>query len=170
MRIIRYFLLCTVGLTCLAALAQWQWTDKDGRRVFSDRAPPAEVPEKAILKRPSNQRAADSRASAARTPLAAASATQDAASVPKLSGVDKELVAKKKKAEEAQLAKRKDEEERILKAKVENCTRAKQAKASFDSGVPIARFNEKGERQIMDQAARAAELQRVESIINSDCQ
>src|SRR5450830_1876882 len=108
MKNIRQILFLLACLVSLAALAQWQWTDKDGRRVFSDRAPPAEVPEKAILKRPSNQRAADSRASAARTPLAGASAAQDAASVPKLSGVDKELVAKKKKAEEAQLAKRKD--------------------------------------------------------------
>lgn len=170
MRIIRYLLICTIGLTCLAALAQWQWTDKDGRRVFSDRAPPAEVPEKAILKRPGNQRAAASPASAATTTLSRASAAQDAASVPKLSGVDKELAAKKKKAEEAQLAKRKDEEERILKAKIENCDRAKQAKASLDSGVRIARFNEKGERQIMDDAARAAEMQRIQSIISSDCQ
>lgn len=138
--------------------------------MFSDRAPPAEVPEKAILKRPGNQRAADLRAATASAPLGGASAVQDAASVPKLSGVDKELVAKKKKAEETQLAKRKDEEERILKAKIENCARAKQAKASLDSGLRIARFNEKGERQFMDDAARAAEMQRIQSIISSDCQ
>ncbi|MES2052695.1 MAG: DUF4124 domain-containing protein, partial [Pseudomonadota bacterium] len=30
----------------LTALAQWQWLDKDGRKVFSDRSPPAEVQEK----------------------------------------------------------------------------------------------------------------------------
>lgn len=170
MRIFRYFLICAVGLTSIIALAQWQWTDKDGRRVFSDRAPPADVPEKNILRRPGNQRATDSRATKAITTIAGASAAQDAASVPKLSGVDKELAAKKKKAEEAQVAKHKEEEERVLKARVENCARGKQAKAGFDSGVRMAQFNEKGEREILDDAARAAEMQRIQSIISSDCQ
>jgi hypothetical protein len=170
MRIFRYVLICAVGLTSIIALAQWQWTDKDGRRVFSDRAPPADVPEKNILKRPGNQRAPDSRATTAIATVAGASAAQDAASLPKLSGVDKELAAKKKKAEEAQVAKRQEEEERILKARVENCARAKQAKTTLDSGVRMAQFNEKGEPQMMGEAARAAEMQRVQSIISSDCQ
>ena len=34
------------------ALAQWQWIDNTGRKVFSDTAPPASVPDKNILKRP----------------------------------------------------------------------------------------------------------------------
>jgi len=91
------------------------------------------------------------------------------ASAPKLSGVDKELAEKKKKAEEAETAKRKAEEEKVVKAKVENCARAKQAKTSFDSGVRIARTNDKGEREVMDDAARTSEVKRIQSIINSDC-
>ena len=34
------------------AAAQWQWIDKDGRKVFSDRPPPADIQEKNILKQP----------------------------------------------------------------------------------------------------------------------
>ena len=74
-------------------------------------------------------------------------APQESAVPLKLSGVDKDLVEKKKKAEEAVLALRKTEEERVLKSKVENCARAKQAKAGFDSGMRITRSNEKGERE-----------------------
>jgi hypothetical protein len=33
-------------------LAQWQWIDKDGRKVYSDRSPPSDIQEKNILKRP----------------------------------------------------------------------------------------------------------------------
>jgi hypothetical protein len=105
----------------------------------------------------------------AASPVAAASAPQGSASAPKLSGVDKELAEKKKKAEEAEVAKRKAEEERVLKAKIENCARAKQAKTSFDSGIRISRTNDKGEREIMDDVSRAVEAKRIQTIIDSDC-
>lgn len=160
----------------MAASAQWQWTDKDGRKVYSDRAPPADVLEKNILKRPgvrgvaaSTPNAPTTIAGTAPTAAAAASAPQTAASAPKLTGVDKELAEKKKKAEEAEAATRKTEEERALKAKIENCARAKHAKTTFSSGLRVARINEKGEREIMDDAARAAETKRIQSVIDSDC-
>jgi hypothetical protein len=44
-----------LGLCCLAwavAQAQWQWVDKDGRKVFSDRAPPPDIPARNILRQP----------------------------------------------------------------------------------------------------------------------
>ncbi len=163
-------------LMSMAASAQWQWIDKDGRKVFSDRAPPVDILEKNILKRPGGSGTAvpkaDATGSAAvMTPVVAAtaSAPPGAATALKLSGVDKELAEKKKKAEEAEVAKRKVEEEKVLKAKVENCARAKQAKASFDSGVRIGRINEKGEREVMDDAARVTEVKRIQALINSDC-
>src|SRR5665647_1415222 len=108
-----------MGAACLisvAASAQWQWTDKDGRKVFSDRAPPADILDKNIIKRPGGRTA-----SPVATPVnggdsaptgAAASAPLGAASAPRLSGVDKELLEKKKKTEEAESAKRKAEEEK----------------------------------------------------------
>lgn len=154
-------------MMAMAASAQWQWIDKDGRKVFSDRAPPAEVQEKNILKRPV------ARAAVASTTAAVADVSapvpQPAASAPKLNGIDKDLQDKKKKAEESELAKRKAEEEKVLKAKVENCARAKQAKASLDSGMRIARTNEKGEREVMDDDARASEMKRIQSVIEADC-
>ncbi|MFX6884193.1 DUF4124 domain-containing protein, partial [Acinetobacter baumannii] len=57
----------------MGAAAQWQWIDKDGRKVFSDRPPPQEIPEKNILKQPGGTRAA--RPAAAPVPA-------DAAAVP----------------------------------------------------------------------------------------
>ena len=83
--------------------------------------------------------------------------------------IDKELEAKKKQAAEAEAAKRKAEEEKIMKAKIENCARAKQAKAGFDSGIRISRINSAGEREVMDDAARAAELKRIQTIMESEC-
>lgn len=173
MKNIRQILFLFACLVSLAASAQWQWTDKDGRKVFSDRAPPADVLEKNILKRPGMAGKTTVNAGApspAVSPVAATSAAQNAASAPKLSGIDKELADKKKKTEEAQAAQRKAEQEKVVKAKVENCARAKQAKASFDSGVRVSRINEKGEREVLDDTARASEVKRIQSIMNSDCQ
>ena len=166
------FFAVVLALSATGVWAQWQWVDKDGRKVFSDRAPGADIPEKSILKRPAGQRTTP----AAQAPAADAAANPTAASAPALpasaakgAGVDKELEAKKKLAADAEAAKRKAEEERIAKAKAENCARAKQSKITFDSGVRISRTNAAGEREVMDDDARAAEGRRIQGIIDTDC-
>jgi hypothetical protein len=154
----------------LAALAQWQWIDKDGRKVFSDRSPPSDIQEKDILKRPGGaSRTATPKDSAAVAPDGAASAPANKASAPKLSGKDAQLEAKKKQAEDAEAASKKAEEEKIAAAKTENCGRAKRGVASFDSGVRIATTNAKGEREIMDDKTRAVETKRLQDIVAADC-
>nr|WP_315479090.1 DUF4124 domain-containing protein [uncultured Rhodoferax sp.] len=158
------FFAAVLVLSATGAWAQWQWVDKDGRKVFSDRAPGADIPEKSILKRPGgtlSKHAAPSNVGldAAPTPTLAASKA----------GGDKTLETKKKQAEEAEASKRKTEEERLTKAKVENCTRAKQAKASMEGGGRIARTNAAGEREILDDAAKTAESQRIQGIIDAEC-
>lgn len=164
-----------LGLACalpLAASAQWQWIDNTGKKVFSDQPPPLDVPEKNILRRAAgaSQRASVAPApGTASTPDAAAAGAAPAAGVPKPAGVDKELAEKTRKAEEAEKAKQAAEAQKVAQAKSDNCARAKQGKATFDSGIRVARVNAQGEREIMDDKARAAEAQRVQSVIDSDC-
>ncbi|MEJ7687159.1 MAG: DUF4124 domain-containing protein [Variovorax sp.] len=168
--------LLVLGWACLLPLgasAQWQWIDKDNKKVFSDQAPSTDVPEKNILRRPGppSQRMSFS------TPPAAPEAAASAAAVPpravasdaKPTGVDKELEEKTRKAEEAEKAKKAAEAQKVAQAKAENCTRARQAKATFESGIRVARLNAQGEREIMDDKARAAEQQRLQSVIGADC-
>jgi hypothetical protein len=173
MKLLRATLL---GLACalpVLSFAQWQWIDKDGRKVFSDQSPPATVPEKNILRRPGSRAAPVEAATPAAAASAASSATplaaKPAASALKLSGKDKELQEKRKQAADAEAAKKKALEEEIAKLKAENCARAKRSKATFDSGVRVARMNDKGEREFMDEAARAAETKRLSGVIASDC-
>jgi hypothetical protein len=167
MKKIRYLLLALACAISVSASAHWQWIDKDGKKVFSDLAPPADVPEKNILERPAD-RVKTTSAAEISSPASAA-VPQSAASAIRLSGVDKDLAERKAKAEEVEAAKRKVSDEKVAKAKVENCARTKQARASYESGMRIARTNEKGEREILDDAARASELKRIQSIIDSDC-
>lgn len=159
-----------IVLTCclsMAAFAQWQWLDKDGRPVFSDRAPPPNIPEKSIVQRPGKTVAMPE--SNAATSDQVALPAQAAASAPKVSGVDKDLADKKKKTEAAEAAKRKAEEDRVAAAKADNCQRARSAKAGLDSGVRLARVNAQGKREVMDDTARMVETKRIQSIIDADC-
>lgn len=172
MKLIHPLLTAALTLTCVAASAQWQWIDKDGRKVFSDRAPPAEILEKNILKRPAGHAKAQNtqdKSDSESESAPAAPVPPLPANTPKAAGVDRELEAKKKLAQDAELAKRKAEEERVTKAKIENCARAKQAKITFTSGVRVARSNAAGEREILDDAARTAELKHIQTVIDSEC-
>ena len=118
---LRLFIILS-SLLSFGAAAQWAWTDKDGRKVFSDRAPTADVPEKSIFKRPGVTPPA-AQSAASEPSVKVSTPAQTDASSPKTTGVDKDLAERKKKAELAQAAQRKAEEERVSKAKTENCQR-----------------------------------------------
>ena len=156
----------------LAVAAQWQWIDKDGRKVFSDQAPPADVPARNILKRPPQPAAPAAQPQSADTAVATPPGTAPktpAAPAPKVTGTDKELEAKKKAAEAEEAAKRKALEASNARTKAENCERAKRAKAALDSGTRIANTNAKGEREFMTDEARAAETRRINDIVGREC-
>lgn len=154
----------------LSAGAQWQWIDKDGRKVYSDQAPPSDVPEKNVLRRSGQAPRLGVAPAAAPAAEAVGSVTAPArGATAKPSGVDKELEEKARKAEEAEKAKRAAEEQKVAQAKTENCQRARQGKATMDSGIRVARLNDKGEREILDDTARAAEQQRMQAVIDADC-
>ncbi len=149
-----------------AAQAQWKWRDSQGRVTVSDLPPPRDVAEKDILSRP-----APPARRAAPAPVPAASAASAAASGAD-SGkarVDPELEARKRKAEQDQLALRKQEETKLAAARAENCERAKVQLRTLESGVRAVRVNEKGEREILDDKQRADEMQRARSAMASDC-
>ncbi|HCL86171.1 MAG TPA: DUF4124 domain-containing protein [Comamonadaceae bacterium] len=170
------FLLALACTWALGASAQWQWVDKDGRKVFSDRPPPQDVPDKNILKQPTLRGTLPAAAPAAAASTAAqqdeAAPAAAAASAPS-AGRDQQLEDKKAKAEAAEAARKQAEEkaqaERQAKARAENCARARQSSATLASGIPMAHVNAQGERGFMDEATRAAELRRAQAIMASDC-
>ena len=145
-------------------MAQWVWLDANGNKVFSDIAPPLGTPDKNIVKRPGAPVVKPVPAEIGKSP------TSDALSTAaKPAAAKNDLEAKKKQVEEAEKAKQKADEEKIAKAKADNCQRARQGKAAFDSGVRLSTTNAQGERVFMDEKARASEQQRLQQIIQSDC-
>ena len=160
-----------IGATALLALlslpaeAQWKWRDSSGHVQYSDLPPPASTPDKDILSRPTQRTSPSS-------PPVAASATPavGSASSPLVArSTDPELEAKRKKAEADQAAKQKAEEDRVAAAKADNCNRAKGQIKSLESGLRMARTNANGEREILDDAARDAEMKRSRDAVATDC-
>ena len=167
--------LIATGLLCLAtsSMAQWQWVDRSGRKVFSDRPPPAEVPARNIVKRPGNASVPitivsnDGDAAPDTAKPAADAAPQAAASAPRPTAAQQ----KQQQEEEArQTAQRKAEEARIAKAKEENCQRARTALATLKTGVRLSTVNAKGEYAVMDANARATEEARLNEAVAANCQ
>ncbi|MES2976390.1 MAG: DUF4124 domain-containing protein [Pseudomonadota bacterium] len=171
-RPILFLVACTLSM---AATAQWQWVDKTGRKVYSDRPPPSDIPEKSILKQPGSGRAMPTAAPAA--PAAGASAAaapasaavRAAASAPKLTGKDAELEAKKKQAEQEEAAKKKAAEDKVAADRAQNCERAKGNLKMLQSGRRMQQTNAQGEPEIMTDDTRSAETKRAQDIIAQDC-
>jgi len=151
--------------------AQWRWIDRNGQTVFSDQPPPPDTPAASILAQPGAKARppADAAAAAALPASRAAVPLRVGASAARPSGKDKELLEKKKQAEAAEEEKKKAQEEETARLRADNCTRAKRSKAAFDSGVRITRMNDKGEREVLDDHQRAAEVKRLETLIARDC-
>ena len=166
------FLFSTLACT---AQAQWQWIDEAGRKVFSDRQPPAHIPQKNILKSPSHSPAAGlPLPPAAVTPDIAPSApAQPAAAGSHLSAEDQALAEKQRQDEEAQQkaqeAALKAEAARVAAQRQDNCRRARSAISTLNSGLPMTHINDKGERGFMSAQQRQQEVQRAQAIIRSDC-
>ena len=102
------------------------------------------------------------------TPALPASAPKSA-STPKLSGKDAQLEARKKQADEEAAAKQKQEDEKQEKARADNCERARKGLVTMQSGVRISVTNAQGEREFMDDKARAVEGKRLQGIADNDC-
>ncbi|MBV8122632.1 MAG: DUF4124 domain-containing protein [Burkholderiaceae bacterium] len=169
-----FALLMALGGLCIAlpAHAQWKWRDADGHVQFSDRPPPASVPDKDILQQPSQstrvvvQNLNDARAAAA----SAASAAAAAASSANAAKADADKKAKEKK--EADDAQRKKDEERARQAaiKADTCSRAQNQLRLIDEGTRIVTTNAQGERIYLDDAQRQSERQHAQDLIGSNCQ
>lgn len=166
-RLLRALPLAAAALMLVSALpaqAQWMWRDASGRITVSDLPPPRETPDKDILRRPEAPRR--STAAPAATPASeAASRPTATAAAP----ADPALEARKRAAEQEQQARQRAEEQKVAAQKADNCKRAREQLRLLDSGTRLARVNEKGERVVMDDAARADELRRAREVVAADC-
>lgn len=159
-------LLAVLVVVAPAAHAQWKWRDAQGKVTVSDRPPPPDVPQQSILSRPASAERRE------RVPSPAERAASDAAGSPAakpITSVDPEIEARRKKIEQDNAAKTREAEEKQAAVMKENCSRARAQMTSLDSGARITRSNDKGEREVLDEAQRAAEAARTREAITANC-
>jgi Domain of unknown function (DUF4124) len=113
----------------------YRWVDSNGRVQYSDHAPP-DIDAKTVGAKPAT--GSDSGAAAK-------------------SYVDKEQDFRKRQVENAEKAKKQAALDDESKAKQQNCTQARTQLATAQAGGRIARLNEKGQREYLDDNAIATE-------------
>ena len=169
MRPLRSIIALAATLAVLSAAAQtapppaWKWRDASGQINVSDMPPPASIPAKDILERPSLVRAPATPPAASAVPVAPA---LQAISTPR---ADPELEARRKRALDEQVAQQRQQQERDAAVRADNCSRAQSALALHNDGQRLYRTNAQGEREVIDDKTRADELQRIRAVIASDC-
>lgn len=144
-----WMLVLTLMAVALPAAAQvYEWRDADGRLNYADRPPPG-VDAKLIRQGSSDD-------TTARPPP------------PTLAERELEFRERRARAAEegalaAQEAERAEEREQM-------CTRARNQLAALESGQSVARMNAEGEREVLNTAQRAEEVERSRNFISANCE
>lgn len=98
-------------------------------------------------------------------PAAAPADTKDDATLS-----DPEAAFRKRRAEAAEAQAKADKERQEASARKENCEAARGQLTALKSGQRMARYNAAGEREILDDAAREAEIERIQRNVDRACQ
>jgi hypothetical protein len=159
---------CLLALAVTGAHAQalWKWRDASGQLHVSDKAPPAGTPAKDILSAPPGGVAPPP---AALVPKPASAPADTSADTANENALDKKKKAADKEKSDKDKADRAAVDARNAAARKENCARAQSQLGALQSGVRIARMNDKGEREFLDDSARAAETKRAQDAVASNC-
>jgi len=128
----------------------YQWKDKSGQIVYSDNPPAGNIPSRRL-----------------RRDAVGEITGQEAA--PTKSVADQDLELKKRQQEQSEKQAKSDKESADSKARAQNCEMAKNQLAALESGQRIARFNAQGEREYLDDAQRATEVERTRKAVADNC-
>jgi hypothetical protein len=140
-----------------AAIAQtYQWKDASGKTVISDTPPPGSA---------KSTRTIGGHAPAVVTEKPAETGEKTAPATT----ADKNMEFKKRQQEAKERADKEAKEQMAAKDRKDNCERARQNLTSLEANRPMASYNEKGERQIMDTAQREQEMERARRVMSESC-
>lgn len=156
----RAALLLAMFVTLPAAAQVYSWRDSGGRLNYADQ-PPA-TGEVKLLQDPRQARAAP----AAPT---AGGATVTASNKPKTLA-ERELEFRQRRAAAAEAEAEETKEAAEMADRQRYCEQVRSQLAALNSGQRVSRFNAAGEREYLDDAARAAEVDRQQQQLEQNCQ
>ena len=159
MKTIYSSLFLSLALVSGTCSAQWLWIDANGTKVYSDQPPPSNIPDKNVLKKPNSfgPTSLEQTQTAIATDKKETKNASTTASSATSSADAKLLEAQKAQAEKQKIA------------KADRCKNAKKDLVALNSGVRISSFNDKGEREYMDDKKRAEEVKAKQKTIDTDC-
>lgn len=160
----------------------YQWRDAQGQVHYSD-TPPTGTNTRALreAQRPVNAPQAeggDPAQAADKTGQASKDGAGESAPEGGKAGADpkkpktlaeKEVEFRQRRAEAAEASAKAETERKQAAARQRDCERARNQLAALESGQRMARFNSSGERQVLDDGARAEEAARTRSYVASVC-
>lgn len=151
--------------TALASAQMYRWVDKDGRVHYTATPPPPGVKARTLQAPAAPAPATDE---AAKDDAAKDAGAKDARKGP-LTPAEQEQEFRKRQLE-AQKAREKEAlAAKDAEIKQENCRRARESLATFESGQRISRTNAQGERYYLDDDARARETDAARRAVQDWC-
>ena len=138
--------LLAVTLASSAAAALYKWTDAQGRTVYSDQPPSTSVKSEQLRAPP---------------PPANPNAAKELA--------QREAEYRKRQTEQTEAAAKSEKERADVAKRTEACAQAKgQLKQLGESQLAIYRYNEKGEREVMDDDALGRERAKINAFLRDN--
>jgi hypothetical protein len=152
--------------TALPVAAQiYSWKDKDGRTVYSDVPPPTGEVKTLQRGRTSPPPPPPAATEGAAAPAGGASADP---AKPK-STADRDLEFRQRRAAEAEAQAKAEKDAAAITERQRFCEQARNQLTALQSGQRIARPNAAGEREFLDDSARAEETNRLQQQIDQSC-
>jgi hypothetical protein len=160
------------ALTCsMPADAQWAWRDAAGKMVYSDQPPPKSIPAKDVVRQPAapavSRQGAAVPAQGGELPSAEAKTSPARAGAPSVAERDIESRRRQQQLAESEKNAADAEARRVQEA--ENCERLRAYQRALEGGHRIARINAAGEKEILGDATRTAEIERTRAQIEQRC-
>ena len=149
---VQLFIAIAILLATATVAAQvYKWVDKEGKVQYTDTPPPASAT-KAEAKK-----------------LDAAPVAAPAVGTPTKSLADRAKDFDKRKTDDAEKQKKAEFDKKNAEIAAANCTAAKTNLKTFESGRPLVRSTETGDREVMSDEARQADLVKARKAIDEFC-
>ena len=178
---IQLFIAIAILLAAATVTAQvYKWVDKDGKVQYSDTPPPADA--KSDPKKVDTRPAAGPASVPAKSPAADAAkgaakdGTKDAKGNAKDATSDKPKTlaelnkdSEKRRTDALEAEKKAGEQAKLDKAKQDRCKEATRYFRDLETGRPISITDDSGERKMLDDNARAAEVSKARNAVTESC-
>jgi hypothetical protein len=170
----KWIVLCGAAVCCSMAWGQYVWLNEKGVKQYSDKPPPASVPDSRIIK-PASRNAGQQAGSALASPAAPAAGdapAKPADGVPQAGAklaptmAERNADFNKRRAQQAEADKKAADQQKLAQEKAANCERAASYKRNLESGARITRVGKNGEQAFISDEQRAQEIKETSKLLD----